>query len=127
MLLNPDGVAALVAGAQPGTLIRVAITIQVPPSSTTPEPAGVSEKVDLLEAVERVRAETGDEPVKLKDWARRLPSISARKLKEAAVEGSLQWISKPEGRDNGAWMATPDAMAEYLKSRPAKDVRSRRA
>jgi hypothetical protein len=110
-----EEIERLLRAAPPGTQLEV-LRITVPqraeaaPIAPTPPAAEWS----LHAVVEWVRQEHGETGVKLKEWAAMLPGISHRELLRAADDGRLAWHPKPDGRDHGARMASPDAMLAFL-------------
>lgn len=52
--------------------------------------------------------------LKLREWAAMPLGVSKRQMEAAAAAGELEWYPKPAGRDHGARMVSPDAMAAFL-------------
>ncbi|HEY0020852.1 MAG TPA: hypothetical protein VGC13_31415 [Longimicrobium sp.] len=105
----------LVRGAPPGTRLEfVHITVHTPVAEEPVEDTVVRNAWGPLQIVEWVRSEHGEPGIKLKEWAAMLPGVSHRELLRAADDGRLDWHPKPDGRDHGARMASPDAMLAFL-------------
>ena len=112
-----EEIERLLRAAPPGTQLEV-LRITVPERAETAPfaPAPLAAEWSPTAVVEWVRSEHGEPGVKLKEWAAMLPGISHRELLRAADDGRLTWHPKPDGRDHGARMATPDSMLAFLAS-----------
>lgn len=103
--------------APPGTQLEVLrITVPERAEAAPIDPAPPAPAWSLDAVVEWVRQEHGEPGVKLKEWAAMLPGVSHRELLRAADDGRLASHTKPDGRDHGARMASPDAMLAFLTS-----------
>jgi hypothetical protein len=101
--------------APPGTCFEIVrITLPTSAAAAMPTLESAESHWTLESVVEWVRSEHGEPGVKLKEWAAMLPGISHRELLRAADDGRLTWHPKPDGRDHGARMASPDAMLGFL-------------
>jgi hypothetical protein len=110
-----EDIARLLQAAPPGTQLEV-LRITVPERAEAAALAAAPPTAEWSPAsiVEWVRREHGEPGIKLKDWAAMLPGISHRELLRAADDGRLDYRAKPDGRDHGARMASPDAMLAFL-------------
>ncbi|HYR09253.1 MAG TPA: hypothetical protein VEQ60_15825 [Longimicrobium sp.] len=110
-----EEIERLLRAAPPGTQLEV-LRITVPERAETAlfAPAPLAAEWSPAMVVEWVRQEHGEPGVKLKEWAGMLPGVSHRGLLRAADDGRLDWHPKPDGRDHGARMASPDAMLAFL-------------
>ena len=108
--------------AAPGTqleILRITVPAAAAPASVPEQDAATVSAETAETIVEVVRRENGEEGLKLKEWARRLPGISHRELVRAAGDGRLATHAKVSGKDHGARIASPAAMLAFLASCPA--------
>lgn len=109
----------ILATAPPGATIAV-VFVAVPPApiETRADANGEATAEWSPEQIASwVAQEYGEAGLKLRDWAALLPMLSVRELKRAVQEGHVVWHSKPDGKDHGATMISPDALLEYLAAR----------
>ena len=117
--MKTDELERLIQAAPPGTqfeIVRIT-TPGAPCISPTQEvslgpPAGESEWTPV-QVVAWVR-EHHPSGLKLREWAEMPIGVSRRRLEAAAVVNELEWYPKTSGRDHGARMVSPDAMAAFL-------------
>lgn len=110
-----EEIERLLRVAPPGTQLEVLrITVPERAEAAPIAPAPPAAEWSPNAVVEWVRQEHGEPGVKLKEWAAMLPGVSHRELLRAADDGRLAWHPKPDGRDHGARMASPDAMLAFL-------------
>ncbi len=121
-----DDIQRLVMEARPGTSIQI-VSIQVPADAhRAVEVRGDIDRGETPwtadQVVEWVRREYGDAGLKPREWSALLQGISVRELRLAVQAGGMRHHRKVEGRDHGAYLIGPDAMCDYLQSRPAAEV-----
>jgi hypothetical protein len=120
--MTADELERLLQAAPPGTQFEIVrITTPGHPSSlpvqeANSEALGGDGEWTPLQVVEWAR-EHHPGGLKLSEWTEMPIGVSMRKLVAAAACGELKSFPKPTGRDHGARMVTPDAMATFLAKR----------